>query len=147
MPIQVASNFLPKNGAKWPVLEDIYVKGGMRVVADAAARDAIVTDSTAKLCLKTGMFVITAVDNRVWQYIGSGSWQEFKPARSFTFDQLEPAAQWNIQHNKDNQNFTYALFDSDGFQILPDELQIVDSNNLTVYFTQPVSGHITITFN
>ena len=60
MPINLASFLLPRSGQTYFLLEDKYVKGGLRVVADAAERDAI-DESTRK----PGMLVITANDNVV----------------------------------------------------------------------------------
>ena len=58
MAIQVASNLVPRNGSTWPVVEDVYVKGGYRTVADLAARDAI-----DPLALKLGMLVFVQSEN------------------------------------------------------------------------------------
>ena len=52
MAIKVASNIIPLNGNTWPVVEDVFVKGGFRVVDDLAARDAI-----NPLSMKQGMLV------------------------------------------------------------------------------------------
>ena len=52
MAIQVASSIIPRNGNTWPVVEDVFVKGGFRVVDDLAARDAI-----DPLSMKQGMLV------------------------------------------------------------------------------------------
>ena len=52
MAIPVSSNIIPRNGNTWPVVEDVFVKGGFRVVDDLAARDAI-----DPLSMKQGMLV------------------------------------------------------------------------------------------
>ena len=52
MPIQVAGKLIPRNDNTWPVVEDVFVKGGFRVVDDLAARDAI-----NPLSMKQGMLV------------------------------------------------------------------------------------------
>lgn len=149
MPIQVASNLIPKNGAKWPVVEDIYVKGGLRVVVDAAARDAIYLDTTAKFTLKDGMLLVTADTKQLWQYQGLGVWTLFTPPTTptHTHSQSEPSIQWDINHNVNTRFFTYTVFDADGYQILPSECQIVDFNNLTLYFASPIAGHATFVFD
>ena len=36
MPIPVSSNLVPRNGNTWPVVEDIFVKGGYRTVSTRA---------------------------------------------------------------------------------------------------------------
>lgn len=147
MPIQVASNIIPKNGAKWHVVEDIYVKGGLRVVADAAARDAIYLDTTAKFTLKNGMLLITADTNQMWQYQGLGVWTLYNSTVTATFEQATPATQWDINHTFNTRFFTYSVFDADGFQILPAECHIVDFNNLSLYFASPIAGHATFVFD
>lgn len=55
------------------LVEDKYVRGGCRVVADAAARDAI-----GAYHLKAGMLVITQSDSKIWQLNANlTSWTEF----------------------------------------------------------------------
>jgi len=147
MPIQVSSALIPKNGAKWHILEDIYVKGGLRVVADTAARDMMYTDASIKLALKTGMLVVTADDARVWQYASLGVWKELKKVDSHTFVTAEALVEWNIAHGCGSENFTYTVFDEAGFQITPDECQIVDVDNLKLTFQQATAGRATLTFN
>jgi hypothetical protein len=58
MAIQIASNLVPRSGNTWPVVEDVYVKGGYRTVANLAARDAI-----DPLALKLGMLVFVQSEN------------------------------------------------------------------------------------
>jgi hypothetical protein len=147
MPIQVASNIIPKGGAKWPVLEDVYVKGGLRAVADATARDSLYTDATAKLGLKVGMFVVLASDYSVWQYQGSGLWVQFKQSKTLEFTQTTPSDTWSIAHNFNTRFFTYTAFDDDGYQITPDNCHIVDLNNLELTFAAPTSGAATFIFS
>jgi hypothetical protein len=63
MPVRTTSFFIPSNAASVPfLLEDIYFKGGMRSVGNAAARDAIV-----EYARKPGMLVVTADTNEIWQ--------------------------------------------------------------------------------
>ena len=61
MAIYLASSLAARNGGTWPVAEDIAVKGGFRVVANSAERDAI--DSLSR---KAGMLVLTQSDNKIW---------------------------------------------------------------------------------
>ena len=71
MAIQVASNLVPRNGNTWPVVEDIFVKGGYRTVADLAARDAI-----DPLALKPGMLVFVQSENAHFKLdqVGPPAW-------------------------------------------------------------------------
>lgn len=62
MPIQLASLIVPKNSNTWYLMEDIYLKGGLQVVANSAARDAL-----NPLNRKAGMIVITQDDKKIWQ--------------------------------------------------------------------------------
>lgn len=146
MPIYLSSNVVPKSGGKWPIVEDIYIRGGVRVVANIAARDAIYLDSGAKNGLKTGMLVITADTNRIWQYIGTGQYQEVKKQNTFIYSSAQERSEWNIQHNRNSVHFTYSIFDDNGFQILPDECQIIDLNNLKLLFSTPITGTATFIF-
>lgn len=146
MPIQVASNLIPRNNAKWHVVEDIYVKGGLRVVASEAARDAIYLDATAKLTLKIGMVVVTADTGQLWQYLGFGAWAELKKSRTYSFEMETPNNTWVLPHNMDSRHFTYSVFDADGHQVLPNECTILDSNNLQLTFLEALAGTATLTF-
>jgi hypothetical protein len=147
MPIFVASNLAPKNSAKWPVVEDIYVRGGIRVVADATARDAIYPDSAARNGLKIGMLLVTANDSRIWQYTATNAWTELKKATTKTYSFAIPGTIWTIPHNTGSTNFTYTVFDTDGFQILPNECQVLDINTIRLTFLEVMAGSVTFSFN
>jgi len=147
VPIYVASNLVPRNSAKWPVVEDTYLRGGMRVVADTVARDAIYADAAARQGLKLGMLLVTASDNKVWQYTAINTWTELKKSSIKTYSFSVPGTVWNIPHNTGSTNFTYTVFDVDGFQILPNECQILDVNNLRLTFLEVVAGTATFSFN
>ena len=71
MAIQLASNLVPRNDNTWPVVEDIFIKGGYRTVADLAARDAI--DPSA---LKPGMMVFVQSENAHFKLdqVGPPAW-------------------------------------------------------------------------
>ena len=71
MAIQVASDLVPRNGNTWPVVEDIFIKGGYRTVADLAARDAI-----DPLALKPGMLVFVQSENAHFKLdqVGPPAW-------------------------------------------------------------------------
>jgi hypothetical protein len=62
MPVRTTSFFIPSAASVPYILEDIYFKGGLRVAADAAARDAI-----SEYARKPGMLVVTANTNEIWQ--------------------------------------------------------------------------------
>lgn len=147
MPISVSANLIPRNGAKWHVVEDHYVKGGLRVVTDAAARDAIYLNATAKLTLKPGMLLVTADDGKLWQYENAGIWRELKKNNIYTHEQTTPSQEWLVPHNMNSRFFTYSVFDEAGIQMLPNDCVIVDNSNLLLTFLETVSGTATLTFN
>lgn len=147
MPIFVASNIAPRNSGKFAIVEDIYVRGGIRVVTSAAARDAIYADTVARGTLKIGMLLVTADDKRIWQYEATNTWVELKKSTTRTFGFSIAGTVWDIPHNTGSMNFTYTVFDSDGFQVLPNECQVVDFNNLRLTFLEELSGTVTLTFN
>lgn len=51
MPIAIASFLLPRPGSNYFLVEDIYVRGGFRTVADLAERDATPVNNLKKGCL------------------------------------------------------------------------------------------------
>lgn len=86
MATQVASNLVPKGGNTFYLLEDIYIKGGLQIRADLAARDAIPISN-----LKVGALVLCLDTGKCWQVatqtlpsisdptaIPSVTWKEFK---------------------------------------------------------------------
>jgi hypothetical protein len=145
MPVYVTSYLLPRNNAKWYVLEDLYLRGGFRVVANVAERDSM--HASVK---KARMVVITADDGIVWQLQPDNrTWAEFRTKSLYfpfyTHDQAEPSDKWAIVHNKDTKYLTYIVYDADGQQILPNEAVIVDTNTLELRFNTPVAGHAILT--
>jgi hypothetical protein len=61
MPLRASSFFIPTGSTPF-VLEDIYLRGGLRVVPTMVERDAIVS-----FARKAGMLVVTADNNKIWQ--------------------------------------------------------------------------------
>ncbi len=60
-PVTVINTIKPKNGNNFGLIEDIDLIGGMRVVANAAARDAIPLDK-----LTVGCFVLTSDNSNLY---------------------------------------------------------------------------------
>lgn len=148
MPIFVAANLVPRNSGKWPVVEDTYLRGGLRVVANATVRDAIYADPGARQGLKIGMLLVTADDMRLWQYTATNTWTEyFKKSIVKSYQISDPGMIWDIPHGLGSTNFTYTVFDMDGYQILPNECQALDANNIRLTFSEAMAGTITLSFN
>ena len=154
MPIYVSSTLQPKGGAKWPILEDVYLKGGFRVVPNIAARDLLYTNSSLKLGLKIGMIVVCADTLDWWQYIAANSWKKVTPGTStgqvaqnmYEFSQSVASDTWNINHMMVSRSFTYTIFDLDGKEVSADSCVIKDENNLTLSFFSSQAGKATFAF-
>lgn len=78
MPIQLASNIVPRNQNTWYLLEDVYMKGGFQVRADEADRDSI-----DPLNLKAGMLCLTQDTKTLW-ILGDdlATWTQFSASNS-----------------------------------------------------------------
>ncbi len=62
MSIQLTGNLKPANNNTFYLVEDIYVRGGFRSVADISARDLITTNNR-----KSGMLVLCQDTFKIWQ--------------------------------------------------------------------------------
>ena len=149
MPVQFSSFLLPRNGNTWFLLEDKYLKGGFQVCADTAARNAINPAN-----LKAGQLVVTQNDNRLWQLQADLiTWLEFNPAVTpppsplYTHKQAIPQATWTVAHGKACSYFSYTIFDDSGKAVLPNEVTIVDTNNVVLSFLVPIGGHCVFAFD
>lgn len=67
MPVYPISFFVPKSSSIPYLLEDTYLKGSLRVLANIAARDAI-----PNAARKIGMVVITSDTKKIWQLQSDG---------------------------------------------------------------------------
>jgi hypothetical protein len=57
---------------------------------------------------------------------------------------LEPL--WVIQHNRKSMNFVYTIFDDTQSQCLPDNIQVVDENQIVVHLLEGMSGRAIFSF-
>ena len=147
MPVAVSANLIPKSSARWPVLEDIYFRGGYRVVASLAARDNLYTDVQLRNGLKVGTLVCCADTLTVWQYVSANKWKEFKPNPCYTHVQSEASTTWTVAHNKGSKHCTFTILDSNGFMTAPNSVLFIDDNNLTLSFLEAQDGEATFCFN
>lgn len=146
MAVSLSSFLIPSNGGKFFLLEDIYLRGGFRIVPTAEARNTM--HASVK---KPRMVVITADDGKVWQLQPDNkTWTEFRTKTDYfpfhTHDQPEPAETWVVEHYRDTPYLMYTLFDDGGYQIHPDEVVQIDWNVLEFRFNSPVAGHATLSF-
>lgn len=85
MAIQAASNIIPGGGKSFYLLEDTYIKGGLQVKDNVAARDLVALTN-----LKVGALVLTVAESKIWKVktlvvpsaenpdaIPSVEWEEF----------------------------------------------------------------------
>lgn len=149
MPIQVASFLIPRNGQSWYILEDKYLKGGLRICADVTERTAIHPAS-----LKQGMLVLLLADNKLYQLtdVANVVWVEYKPSAPqinpfYTHNQVTPNDVWSVNHGKSNRNFTVNVFDDEGKSLFPDSITIIDENTVEVRFLYPIAGHCVFGFD
>lgn len=74
MAIALIDQIEPKNSGSFPILQDKYLKGGFRVVANAIERDAI-TDQRRSI----GMFVYVIAEESIYTLVGgiaNSNWEE-----------------------------------------------------------------------
>lgn len=79
MAVTISGRLLPKNANTFPLLEDTYLVGGIRVCASTVERDALHVDAH-----KVGMLVITVADNKVWQWQANSTWAEWSVTTGIT---------------------------------------------------------------
>jgi len=152
MPVSIASFFLPRNNNTWYLLEDKYLKGGLRVVADFNERDAIHPAN-----LKAGMLVVTQDTSKIWQLgVDLLTWSELllgqgsNPSNQmslYTHRQVGASDIWIINHQKNTRYFTYSVYDATSKQVIPNEVTISSANQVILQFATLTSGHVTLAFD
>jgi hypothetical protein len=55
-------------------------------------------------------------------------------------------AQWDIPHGLNSTNVIVQVVDAAGYVIIPKEIQILDANNITVYFNTAQTGTARVIF-
>lgn len=94
MPINISSFLLPRQGSKYFLLEDIYLRGGFQVHLDHEARDAIPETSR-----KFGMLVFTQDDKKLWQLDEDMvTWAEFKVGGDDGGEGEDPKPRQTVEH-------------------------------------------------
>jgi hypothetical protein len=51
---------------------------------------------------------------------------------------------WNVEHDLGSRGVMVAVFGNDYYQIIPDEIHLVDDENLTITFASSVTGYIIV---
>jgi len=144
MPVTVTSFLIPVGGASWFILEDKYLRGGYRVVANTTERDNIHINSK-----KPGMVVYIQSTGELQKLDTDGlTWVKFTIGYNpfHTHTQAVPSNLWTITHNKNSRYFTHSVFDVAGNSVIPEELKIIDLNTVEVSFSTPIAGQLTLAF-
>lgn len=102
---------------------------------NARYTDAVVTASTLNTCT-VSFTAAPALNQFVLVLIPGGG--TLADSGQYTFEQTTASTLWTIPHNLDKV-VTVQTYDSDGNQIIGD-LQLVDTNNCTVTFTEAETG-------
>jgi cytoskeletal protein CcmA (bactofilin family) len=58
---------------------------------------------------------------------------------------LSPTATWSFNHQMGQRYPSIQIFDNDGYVVIPSEIKAVDENNVSVYFSQPQTGILSVT--
>lgn len=161
MPVALSSFLLPRNGNTWFLVEDKYVKGGLQVLPSIVERDAMNPAN-----MKIGQLVIAQDTGIVWQLkyydfeffsevegevAPPAEWVEFIAKSNYnpfhTHKQPIPQAEWVVMHNKGCKYFSFNVYDSGGRALIPNEVDIVDDNNVVISFIVPMMGHCSFAFD
>lgn len=63
-----------------------------------------------------------------------------KELDTFTYQQSPASATWTINHNLNTTTPMVQVYDNTPRMLIPDEINIVDANNLTITFGSPLAG-------
>ena len=75
------------------------------------------------------------------EFIGDGSGlTNLTVSQTATVKQAFDGSTWNIEHNLDTLNPIAQAYDSDGYQIIPQTVRIVDADTMQMTFPASVSG-------
>ncbi len=148
MPILVADRFLPKNGLTFPLIEDLYLIGGFRVVETMEERDSFLSDPNKKQGLKKGAVFVVNETGVWWHYDGNNGWIKaaFKDptgTTGFTFQQTMASTLWTVMHNV-SQYFTVDVFVNN--EIVNADIKVVNNNMFTAGFATPQTGYVVMNF-
>jgi len=75
------------------------------------------------------------------EFIGDGSGlTNLTVSQTATVKQAFNSSTWNVNHNLDTLNPIAQAYDSNGYQIIPQTVRIVDADNITMTFESIISG-------
>ena len=65
---------------------------------------------------------------------------------AYVHTQAVAGTAWLIKHNKQSRNFVYTIFDDMQSQCLPNDVEVVDENQLIVHLLEDMSGRAIFSF-
>jgi len=67
-------------------------------------------------------------------------------SKTFKHTQNTPSTAWVITHNRNSEYVMAAVYDADKFQVLPDQIQIIDDNTVHITFGSAQAGYAALFF-
>lgn len=64
---------------------------------------------------------------------------------SFIYEGTFDSSPYVISHGEDTTNVVISVFDTDGGEIIPDGVEIIDGDTVNVYFNESFEGKIHLT--
>jgi len=92
--------------------------------------------ATGRLIFRTDeqqIYICVSDNPIVWQPL-------IKVTSSYIHNQTTNATTWNIQHNLETTNVLVQVYDTNGNKVIPEEINIVDKNNITITFSTNFAG-------
>lgn len=62
------------------------------------------------------------------------------------FTQSTPSTRWEVNHGKNSVDFVYSIYDAAQVPTWPNEIEVVDANNIIVHFLQAMTGKVVFNF-
>lgn len=93
---------------------------------------------TEKTLTQTAAFIDRVTGNTV--LIGANPNPQIKNVYGYSFMQVTPILVWNIAHNGGSENIHAQIFTPTKEVLLPDKINVIDSNNISIEFLTPQAG-------
>lgn len=86
------------------------------------------------------------LDKDTGEIVARGGIPPGRVGTGYLYEQLVPAATWTIPHNGNSDRVLVQIYDETGEFTLPNEILILDINNIEVNFNTPMVGTAHIMF-
>lgn len=64
----------------------------------------------------------------------------FFETMGYIFEQDIPSTTWSISHGADSFAINVQIYDDDGIIVMPDNIEVIDNNNIEISFVEAQSG-------